>query len=279
MFPQHADNLVSDSPSIVIEGLSKVYTGSHGQRIEALQDVDLTVEDGEFVCLVGPSGCGKSTLLNTIAGFETPTSGHCRLDGKEIRRPSPERGVVFQEYGIFPWMTVSKNVDFGLKMARLSRSRRSEIVSRVLRLVGLQGFENEFPKALSGGMKQRVAIARILALNPRVMLMDEPFGALDALTRSTLQRELEEIWQRERPAVVFVTHNVEESVLLGDKVVLMSPHPGRIRAVVKIALTRPRNPTDPDFNVLREQLTTLLMGDSPTQRPGSATARDVPVAL
>jgi NitT/TauT family transport system ATP-binding protein len=246
-------------PSIRVEGLSKSFDVAGGRRIEALRNIDLDVADGEFVCLVGPSGCGKSTLLNTIAGFVDPTVGRCLFDGEPVKGPSPERGVVFQEYGVFPWMTVRKNVEFGLKVARMPRAERQELVDRVLGIVGLQKFAGQYPKSLSGGMKQRVAIARVLALNPRVMLMDEPFGALDALTRSSLQTELEQIWLREKPAVVFVTHNVEEAVLLADRVVLMSPHPGQVQAVVPVTLERPRKATDPEFNRLREHLTSMLM--------------------
>lgn len=263
-----------ENASITVEGVTKTFDVQQRGRIEALRDIDLVIKAGEFVCLVGPSGCGKSTLLNTVAGFVQPSAGSCFFEGELIKGPSPERGVVFQEYGVFPWMTVRKNVDFGLRVAAMDRAERQRLVDHVLHIVGLEKFAGQYPKSLSGGMKQRVAIARVLALNPRVMLMDEPFGALDALTRSGLQQELEQIWLHERPAVVFVTHNVEEAVLLGDRVVLMSAHPGQIQTVVPIPLERPRKVTDPEFNRLREQLTSMLMSGPVTSASQDATVRE-----
>src|SRR3954471_22644180 len=225
---------------LAIEHVSKSFTTSTG-KVQALEDVSLAVDEGEFVCLVGASGCGKSTLLNIIAGLEKPDSGTVMADGKPITGPGRERLVMFQEAALFPWLDVIGNVIFGLKMKPNLKSKdRREVAKFYLELVGLSKFEHANIHELSGGMKQRVALARALAPNPRVLLMDEPFAALDALTREQLYGDLQNIWKSRRKTIVFVTHNVREAACLGDRVLLFSPHPGRIRDEFVIDLPRPR---------------------------------------
>ena len=215
---------------IVIDRVGMTYSGVAG-NVEALRDVNLVVEPGEFICLVGPSGCGKTTLLNIIAGFLEPTTGESSIDGRRIEGPGPDRCVVFQQYAVFPWLTVRQNVEFGLKLGVNKRSpvETKNIVDRFIDLVGLRDFENAFPRELSGGMKQRVAIARAYAVNPEVLLMDEPFGALDAQTRQFMHESLLHILEKERKTVLFVTHGVEEAAFLATRVVVMAARPGRIR--------------------------------------------------
>ena len=214
--------------------------GSAAQRVEAVRDVSITVAPGEFVSLIGPSGCGKSTLLNVVAGFARATQGGVLLDGKTIEGPSPDRGVVFQQYSLFPWMSVRKNVEFGLKMQGVSPSKRETSARTLLGMAGLLAFENHYPDQLSGGMKQRVGIVRALATSPQVMLMDEPFGALDSQTRVVMQQILTNMWQRMRLSVLFITHDIEEAIFLSDRVYVMTARPGRIKAEVEIPLPRPR---------------------------------------
>jgi len=226
--------------------------------VVALERFDLAVDDGEFVCLLGPSGCGKSTLLNIVAGFVRPTEGRVTLDGTEVRGPGRDRGVVFQEHALFPWFRVGQNVEFGLKMAGVPRVERAGIADRYLDLVGLQPFRQAFPKELSGGMKQRVAIARALANDPKILLMDEPFGALDAQTRRLMQDELTKIWATTGKTILFVTHAIEESLLLADRVVVMSPRPGRIKALLAVPLSRPRSDVARDFVALKAEIQELL---------------------
>jgi NitT/TauT family transport system ATP-binding protein len=244
---------------IVVRGVSKVFQEGTGPAVTALQQVDLTVARGELVCLLGPSGCGKSTLLNAIAGFSLPSSGVIEVDSHPVTRPGPERGMVFQEYALFPWMTVEKNVAFGLEIQRLPAPDIRAKVTALLDLLQLGEFRRRYPKDLSGGMRQRVAIARVLALDSPVLLMDEPFGALDALTRRTLQDELLRIWREFGKTIVFVTHSIEESVYLADRVVVMTYRPGRIKRDVPIHLPRPRDPNSPAFNDLKRELATLVM--------------------
>ncbi len=208
----------------------------------ALSDINLSVRPGEFVCLVGPSGCGKSTLLNIIAGFDRPSAGEMLVGGTKVTGPGRDRIVVFQEAALFPWLNVRSNVEFGLKLAGLGRSERRERADQYLKLVGLERFHKAYIHELSGGMKQRVQLARSLAVDPEILLMDEPFAALDAQTRDVLQEELQTIWQRTGKTVVFVTHNVREAVLLADRVVVMSPSPGRIKREIAISLEHPRSP-------------------------------------
>ena len=214
--------------------------GPTQQRVQAVDDVSIHVAPGEFVSLIRPSGCGKSTLLSVVAGFTPPTAGQALLDGKVITAPGSDRGVVFQQYSLFPWMSVRKNVEFGLKMQGVPPARRETTARTLLGLAGLLNFENHYPDQLSGGMKQRVGIVRALATSPQVMLMDEPFGALDAQTRVVMQQILTNIWQRFRLSVLFITHDIEEAIFLSDRVYVMTARPGRIKAEVPIALPRPR---------------------------------------
>ena len=223
-----------------IRGVSKAFTTKQGM-VEALRDISLEIGEGEFVCFVGPSGCGKSTLLNLIAGLEKPDRGELLMDGEPVREPGRDRMVMFQEAALFPWLDVTGNVMFGLNLKpNLTRSERLEVARFYLQLVGLQRFAHANIHELSGGMKQRVALARALAPNPRVLLMDEPFGALDALTCEQLYDELQSIWASRKKTIVFVTHNVREAVCLGNRVILFSPHPGRIKAEFAVTLSRPR---------------------------------------
>jgi NitT/TauT family transport system ATP-binding protein len=208
----------------------------------ALDDISLDVREGEFVCIVGPSGCGKSTLLNLVAGLARPTSGQMEFDGKPLAGAGAERVVVFQEAALYPWLNVRANVEFGLTIKRVPRRERAELVEKYLDLVNLKRFERAFIHELSGGMKQRAQLARALAVEPRMLLMDEPFAALDAQTRDGLQGELQEIWQRTGATILFITHNVREAALLGDRVVVMTPGPGRIKTIIQVPLQRPRNP-------------------------------------
>ncbi|HTT57943.1 MAG TPA: ABC transporter ATP-binding protein [Opitutaceae bacterium] len=229
------------SAKLAVENVSKTFQTDRG-RVHALDRITLLVNEGEFVCLVGPSGCGKSTLLNIIAGLETPDEGRVLTDGGPIRGPGRDRMVMFQESALFPWLDVAGNVLFGLRLKPgLTKRERMEVAEYYLNLVGLEKFRHANIHELSGGMKQRVALARALAPNPRVLLMDEPFAALDALTREQLYGDLQRIWAERRKTIVFVTHNVREAACLGDRVALFSPHPGRIREEFKIPLARPRD--------------------------------------
>ena len=216
------------------------FTYPEGEK-KALCNISFTVQQGEFVILCGPSGCGKSTLLNIIAGLHEPTSGAAYLDGKKIEGTGVERGVVFQQYALFPWRTVLKNVMFPLEMKKTPKAEAEQIARKYIKAVGLEGFENSYPKELSGGMKQRVAIARAYAVNPSLLLMDEPFGALDAQTRTQLQTELLKTWEEEKKTCFFITHDVEEAILLASRVVVMSARPGRIKEVIDIDIPYPRN--------------------------------------
>ncbi|MDR7486859.1 MAG: ABC transporter ATP-binding protein [Armatimonadota bacterium] len=240
---------------LVIRGLSKTYYDLYtGQHVAALEDVSLVIEPGEFVSILGPSGCGKSTLLNIVAGFIPPTTGEVILNGRRIQGPGPDRGVVFQSFALFPWKTVLENVGFGLKMRGVPRAERDRIAREYIALVGLSGFEDRYPHELSGGMQQRVGVARVLANDPELMLMDEPFASVDAQTRMTLQEELTRIWEARRPTILFVTHDVEEAVFLANRVVVLSARPGRVRETVEVALPRPRAWTAlieaPDYKAL-----------------------------
>lgn len=226
-----------------ILNVSKVFAG-RDQTVEALRPVNLEVAAGEFICLLGPSGCGKSTLLSMIAGLETASNGEVWIDGRRVRGPSTDCVLLFQEAALFPWLDVQQNVEFGLRQSGMPSERRATIARRFLELVHLKGFEHSYVHQLSGGMRQRVAIARALALNPAVLLMDEPFGALDALTRDRLHAELESIWTATRKTILFVTHNVREAVALGDRVLVFAPRPGRIVREFTIDLPRPRSLED-----------------------------------
>jgi NitT/TauT family transport system ATP-binding protein len=244
--------------SIKIEAVNKVFASAGGDVI-ALKDINLTIGSGEFVCLLGPSGCGKSTLLNAIAGFSHPSSGAILAGDSRVRQPGPDRGMVFQEYALFPWMTIQQNIAFGLEIAGRPAAAIRERVELLLNMLSLHEFRDRFPKDLSGGMRQRVAIARVLALESPIMLMDEPFGALDALTRRNLQDELLKIWKEFGTTIVFVTHSIEESIYLADRTIVMTYRPGTVKRDVQIMLPRPRDPSDPEFNRLKRELGTLVM--------------------
>ena len=224
---------------VKIDHVEKIYQGRSGEVV-ALNGVDMEIRENEFVCVVGPSGCGKSTLLNIIAGLERPTSGRVCVKGKEVVNPGSERGVIFQQYALFPWLTVKKNVKFGLKLRGVKEPELSVIADKYIRLVGLEEFGDSYPKELSGGMQQRVAIARAYAVNPEILLMDEPFGALDAQTRTQLQTELLETWEKEKKTCFFITHDVEEAIILAQRVVITSARPGRVKEIVPVNIPYPR---------------------------------------
>lgn len=226
---------------IKIDNVNKVFTSEQGEDVVALKDINLSIEENEFVSIIGPSGCGKSTLMNVIGGLIRPSSGKAYIDGKEITGIGTDRGIVFQQYALFPWLTVIKNVEFGLNMQGIKGEKARDVAMKYIEMVELEDFVNSYPKELSGGMKQRVAIARAYAANPEVLLMDEPFGALDAQTRSQLQEELLETWQKEKKTVFFITHDVEEAILLSQKVIIMSARPGRIKEIVDINIPYPRS--------------------------------------
>ena len=247
----------AERPHVVIRGVNKRFQVGDGE-VEALARIDATIERGAFVCLIGASGCGKSTLLRVVAGFEEPTTGEVLVEGKPVTAPGSDRGMVFQDYALFPWMTVRQNIGFGPRQRQLPRKEVEDIADEFVKLVGLERAANRYPSQLSGGMKQRVAIARVLANNANILLMDEPFGALDALTREQLQRELLQIWTRTRVTVVFVTHSVEEAALLADRVLVMSAGPGRIESDIRIDLPRPRDVSSPEFNAVRRELAQRL---------------------
>ena len=239
-----------------IDNVVKEYVGNKGKTV-ALNGVSLDIKENEFICVVGPSGCGKSTLLNIIAGLLEPTSGAVYLDGKKIEGTGVERGVVFQGYALFPWRTVLKNVMFGLEMKRMPKAEAEEIAKKYIKAVGLEGFEHAYPKELSGGMRQRVAIARAYAADPEVLLLDEPFGALDAQTRVQLQSELLNTWEHEKKTCFFITHDVDEAIILAQRVIIMSARPGRIKKIVDIDIPYPRTQatkTDPRFLELKTEI-------------------------
>ncbi|MEQ1695091.1 MAG: ABC transporter ATP-binding protein [Hyphomicrobiaceae bacterium] len=248
---------VSTDAHIVVRGVSKIFPVPGGEVI-ALKDIDLSIGKGEFVCLLGPSGCGKSTLLNAVAGFSNPTTGTISVEGRTISAPGPDRGMVFQEYALFPWMTVAQNVAFGLEIKGMARADIKIRVDELLLMLKLSDFRDRFPKDLSGGMRQRVAIARVLALDPPVLLMDEPFGALDSLTRRSLQDELLRIWSQMKKTIIFVTHSIEESIYLADRIVVMTYRPGTIKADVRVEIPRPRDGSTQPFNDLKRQLSVLV---------------------
>jgi nitrate ABC transporter ATP-binding subunit len=244
-------------PHVLIRGVTKRFQVGDGE-IDALGRIDVAIDSGAFVCLIGASGCGKSTLLRIVAGFEEPSTGEVTVDGKPVTGPGSDRGMVFQDYALFPWMTVKQNVGFGPRQRQLPRREVEEIADEFVKLVGLEQAANRYPNQLSGGMKQRVAIARVLANHANILLMDEPFGALDALTREQLQRELLQIWARSRVTILFVTHSVEEAALLADRVLVMSAGPGRIESDIRIDLPRPRDVSSPEFNAVRRDLARRL---------------------
>jgi NitT/TauT family transport system ATP-binding protein len=243
---------------IVVSNVGKVFKTAE-RDVVALQDINLEIPQGQFVCLLGPSGCGKSTLLNAIAGFALPSSGSITAGGQLVAAPGPERGMVFQEYALFPWMTVADNIAFGLEIKGMAKADIAAVVDKLLKMLSLQDFRNRFPKDLSGGMRQRVAIARVLALDSPIMLMDEPFGALDALTRRNLQDELLRIWAELKKTIIFVTHSIEEAIYLADRIVVMTYRPGTVKRDIIVELPRLRDPASAEFNALKRELGQLVM--------------------
>jgi NitT/TauT family transport system ATP-binding protein len=246
--------------SIEAQHLNKTYASRDGEVV-ALADVSLKVTDSEFVSILGPSGCGKSTLLRIVDGLAHADSGKVLMDGKPVERPTQERGFVFQSFNLFPWRTVRGNIEFGMEIKHVPKNERRATAQRLIELVGLKGFDGKYPHELSGGMQQRVGIARALAIEPAVLLMDEPFGALDAQTREDMQDELLRIWAAERKTVLFVTHSIEEAIYLSDRVLIMTPRPGRILADLSIPFSRPRSETHrtlPEFSALRHDIHSRL---------------------
>ena len=254
------------APKLLIEGVSRVFSAvAGGQPTRALEPTDLAVAENDFITILGPSGCGKSTLLRIVAGLDRPTAGRVVLDGRTVSGPGPDRGMVFQSYTLFPWLTVAQNVAFGLREKGVPERQRAEIVAAFLDKVGLSGFASHYPKQLSGGMQQRTAIARALANDPAILLLDEPFGALDNQTRALMQELLLGIWERERKTVLFVTHDIEESIFLASRVVVMSARPGRIKAIVPVDLPHPRHytmKTSPEFSELKARLTEEIRAEA-----------------
>ncbi len=244
---------VSGKP-ITIDGVTKIYASRSGAPVEALAPLSLDIAAGEFVVIVGPSGCGKSTLLYMLAGFSTPTAGSISVAGEPVSGPDIDRGMVFQSYALFPWLTVRGNVEFGLERKGIARARRREIAAEYLALVGLLDFADKHVSELSGGMKQRVAIARAFATEPSVIFMDEPFGALDALTRRFLQRELLHIWREHRKTVLFITHSVPEAIFLADRIVVMTARPGEVKSTIAVDLPHPRDLTADGFRDIERRI-------------------------
>jgi ABC-type nitrate/sulfonate/bicarbonate transport system ATPase subunit len=249
-----------------IENVSRVFPAVHGGTpTRALQPIEMTIGDNDFVTILGPSGCGKSTLLRMVAGLDTPSTGQILLDGRAVTRPGAERGMVFQSYTLFPWLTIAENVAFGLREKGVPQRERRDIVRQWLERVGLTSFANHYPKQLSGGMQQRTAIARALANDPAILLLDEPFGALDNQTRALMQELLLGIWERERKTVLFVTHDIEEAIFLASRVVVMSARPGRIKADIRIDLAYPRHytvKTSPEFSAIKARLTEEIRAEA-----------------
>jgi len=243
---------------VIVENLSKAFPKEDGDVIWALKDINLEIRDEEFICLVGPSGCGKTTLLRIIAGLESPTTGRVIVDGNVVTGPDPRRGMVFQEYSLFPWQKVIDNIAFGLEMRGVGKEERRRIGERYLEMVGLSQFRDAYPYELSGGMRQRVAIARALANDPDVLLMDEPFGALDAQTRNRMQGELLSIWEQTKKTILFVTHSVDEAVYLSDRIVVLTPRPGSVREIVEIPWPRPRDRTSIEFADVRRKVLRMI---------------------
>jgi NitT/TauT family transport system ATP-binding protein len=267
------NDTTTTAAKISVRGIRKTFQLKDTEFV-ALDHVDLDIADNEFVTVVGPSGCGKSTLMNILAGLEEPTSGEALVDGREVSEPGPERGVIFQQYALFPWLTVRKNVEFGLKVAGMPRAERQAKAEHFIRMVGLEQFADALPKMLSGGMKQRCAIARAYAVNPSILLMDEPFGALDALTRVKLQEQLLETWSREKRTVMFITHDVDEAVFLANRVVVMAARPGRIFDVVDVDLPYPRTEDarlSPEFTALRNRVWHSVYHQEPGAVAGTAS--------
>jgi ABC-type nitrate/sulfonate/bicarbonate transport system ATPase subunit len=253
-------------PRLAIDGVSRVFPGVRGgARTRALEPTSLAVEDNDFITVLGPSGCGKSTLLRIVAGLDRPSTGQVTLDGAPVRKPGPDRGMVFQSYTLFPWLTVRENICFGLREKGMAPARQQEIAAHFIERVGLRGFEYHYPKMLSGGMQQRTALARALANDPKILLLDEPFGALDNQTRALMQELLLGIWESERKTVLFVTHDIEEAIFMANRVAVMSARPGRIKSDVRIDLPHPRHytiKTTPEFSAYKARLTEEIRAES-----------------
>jgi NitT/TauT family transport system ATP-binding protein/sulfonate transport system ATP-binding protein len=245
--------------ALAIDGVGRTFAGARGGApVEALLPTTLAVDDNDFITILGPSGCGKSTLLRIVAGLDMPSRGDVRLDGRRVEGPGADRGMVFQSYTLFPWLTVVENIKFGLREKAMPAARQAEIAAHYVDKVGLAGFEHHYPRTLSGGMQQRTAIARALANEPRILLLDEPFGALDNQTRSLMQELLLSIWESERKTVLFVTHDIEEAIFMANRVIVMTARPGRIKAEVAVPLAHPRHytiKTSPEFSALKAELT------------------------
>jgi NitT/TauT family transport system ATP-binding protein len=242
---------ISAGRKLQVQHLGMVFERD-GEAISVLEDINLEVSEGEFVCIVGPSGCGKSTLLNVLAGFLSSTSGSVTIDGETVSGPDPRRILVFQERGVFPWLTVEGNIGFGL--SKLPRAQREQRIAHYVQTVRLQGFEKAYPSDLSGGMKQRLQVARALAVNPDILYLDEPFGALDSITRVIMRGELLRIWQTERRTILFVTHDIDEAVQMADRVVVLSSRPARIKDILNIDIPHPRNISSPRYLELRDEV-------------------------
>ncbi|RRD48497.1 ABC transporter ATP-binding protein [Arachnia propionica] len=247
---------MNTTDKIVFDRVTQVFN-INGKDFTAVSELSLTIADNEFVTVVGPSGCGKSTIMNQAAGLLQPTTGEVRVDGVAVTKPGPERGVIFQQYALFPWLTVRQNVEFGLELKNIPKVQRQRIVDEQLELTGLSAFADALPKNLSGGMKQRCAIARAYAVNPSILLMDEPFGALDALTRVHMQSQLLETWEQEKRTVMFITHDVDEAVFLANRVIVMAARPGRIHRIIDVDLPYPRTDElrlSPEFSAIRNEV-------------------------
>lgn len=241
---------------IEINSVTKVYGNKKGPQFKALNNVNLNVQKGEFICLLGPSGCGKSTLLNLIAGFDKPSSGNIFINGKQVIEPSIDYITIFQNYGLLPWRTVKKNVELGLESKKIDKETRNKIADEYIELVGLSKFSKNHPSELSGGMQQRVAIARALAVDPEIIFMDEPFGALDAMTRMSMQNEISNIWQKKKKTIIFVTHDIDEAVFLADRIVIMTSSPGKIKIIIDVPIPRKRNRNNHQFLEIRDKVFT-----------------------
>jgi NitT/TauT family transport system ATP-binding protein len=248
--------------TLEIKNVSRTFVSEDNQAMAALSDISLSVGNEEFICILGPSGCGKTTLLRIIAGLESASSGSIAMDGATITRPCPKMAMIFQEYSLYPWRNVEENVALGLELRGMKKAERSAAVEKYLDLVGLSGFGKRYPHELSGGMRQRVAVARALAIEPSILLMDEPFGALDAQTRNRMQHELLRIWEKTKKTILFVTHSVDEAVFLADRIVVLTQRPGRIKEIVTIPSTRPRDRTGEGFGQIRRHLLDMIREES-----------------
>lgn len=250
--------------NLIISNITKIFNTENGS-VQALMPINLNVKEKEFIAILGSSGCGKSTLLRIIGGLEQPTSGCVMVNGEKVKEPGPDRGMVFQAYTLFPWLTVQENIEFGLKQKGIEKKQRQATAKEYIEIVGLRGFENSYSKALSGGMKQRVAIARALANDPEILLLDEPFGALDMQTRSLMQELLLDVWKKTKKTVIIVTHDIDEAIFMADRVVVMSSHPGSIKDIIEVKLPRPRNyqiKTTAEFLEYKTQAVDLIREES-----------------